>query len=98
LVAMIATFVNLLRKLRKASGIQRRQIEHVLAGIFLTTGFASLTNVLAPVLKIGTLELYGPAFVMIFVGILAYSMVRYHLLDILVIVSRTTLYGVMTAA
>lgn len=95
--SMAFTFGNLLGKLRSATGIERRQIEHVIAGIFVTTGLASITNIVAPMLGIGTMELYGPCFVLIMVGIFAYSMVRYHLLDIWVLISRTTVYGVVTA-
>lgn len=97
LVSMFASFSNLVYKVRQASGINRRQIEHVLAGIFLSTVFASSTNVLAPALGVGSMELYGPCFVLILVAILAYSMIRYHLLDIWFMVSRTTVYAIMTS-
>jgi nitrogen-specific signal transduction histidine kinase len=94
---MVFAFANLARKVRRAAGIERRQIEHVLLAIFLTTTFASATNVLAPTLHIGSLEAYGPIFTVLMIAILAYAMVRYHLLDIWVIVSRTTVYAVVTA-
>jgi len=94
---MFFSFANLFSKLRDAEGIERRQIEHVIAGIFLSTGLAFGTNVLAPAFGVGTMELYGPCFALILLTIFAYSMVRYHLLDIWIIVSRTTVYGVSTA-
>jgi len=97
LLSMTCMFSNLFRKLRHATGIERRQIEHVLIGVFLTTTFASVTNVLAPILNIGSLEAYGPIFTVLMMVILAYAMVRYHLLDIWVIVSRTTVYAFVTA-
>lgn len=96
-VAMVFSFGNLFRKLRSATGIERRQIEHVIAGIFLSTGLGSGTNIVAPMLGMGQMEPYGPCFATILVAIFAYSMVRYHLLDIWVIISRTTVYGVVTA-
>lgn len=94
-VSMAFSFGNLFSKLRQAAGIERRQIEHVIAGIFVSTGLASITNIIAPILGVGTMELYGPSFVLILVGTFAYSMVRYHLLDIWVLISRTTVYGVV---
>lgn len=90
---MVFCVFNLFRKLKASTGIQRRQIEHVLVSFWVATGLASFTNVFAPVMSIGTMEVYGPCFVLLMVVGLAYSMVRYHLLDIWVIVSRTTLYA-----
>lgn len=95
--SMVLSFINLFRKLRVATGIERRQIEHVVAGIFVSMGAASITNILAPILGVGTMELYGPCFVLIMIAVFAYSMIRYHLLDIWVLISRTTVYGVVTS-
>lgn len=98
LASMIASFGNLIAKLRIAAGVQRRQIEHVFLGVFASTVLATATNVLAPVMNIGSLELYGPCFMVFLMGVLAYSMVRYQLLDIWLIVSRSTVYAILTAA
>jgi len=90
--------VHLLRKLSRSQGIQRRQIEHVLGSIFVGISLATSTNVLLPaIFDVGNLELYGPCFFVLMMAGLAYSMVRYHLLDIWVIVSRTTTYIIVTA-
>ena len=88
--------INLLRKHSLAQGIERRQIEHVLGSILGGLGFAIATNVFLPLLGINTMELYGPCFVVLMMAGLAYSMIRYHLLDIWVIVSRTTTYAIVT--
>jgi PAS domain S-box-containing protein len=87
---------NLFRKLRDASGIARRQIQHVLLGIFTFTLFASLTSIVGPALGVRSLEEYGPVFVMLMTAAFAYAMVRYHLMDIWVIFSTTTVYAVAT--
>lgn len=94
---MVLMFVNLFRKLRKSEGIQRRQIEHVLASIFAGVGLASATNVIAPaVFDIDNTQLYGPCFMVLMMAGLAYTMVRYHLLDIWLVISRTTAHVVVT--
>lgn len=94
---MILMFVNLFRKLRRSEGLQRRQIEHVIASIFAGVGLASATNVIAPaVFKVDNMQLYGPCFMVIMMAGLAYSMVRYHLLDIWFLLSRTTVYAFLT--
>lgn len=94
--SMVVSVASLVYKVRRSTGIQRRQVEHVLISLGGTTFLAFLTNVLAPVMQIGTLELYGPCFVVLMIAGLAYSMVRYHLLDIWFIVSRTTVYAIVT--
>lgn len=94
---MVFCVINLFRKLKDASGIQRRQIEHVIVSFWVTTGLATITNVFAPLAHIGNLEVFGPCFVVLMVGGLAYSMVRYHLLDMWVMISRTTLYAIITS-
>jgi len=96
LTSMVCSFQNLFVKLRHATGVERRQVEHVLIGIFLCTTFATATNVLAPAMNIGSLEVYGPVFTVLMMAILAYAMVRYHLMDIWVLVSRTTIYAIVT--
>ncbi len=95
-VTVVVSFANLVRKRRSAEGVQRRQIEHVMFGIYLSVFFIVFTNVLGPLLEISYLEAYGPIFVVFMMTVFAYAMVRYQLLDIWVIVSRTTLYTVLT--
>ena len=90
-------FANLTRKLWTSSGIERRQIQHVMLGIFASTFLAIATNVLAPLMSTDSLEPYGPTFSLIMVAIFAYAMIRYHLLDIWLIFSRTTLYTFVTS-
>jgi PAS domain S-box-containing protein len=89
-------FVNLIRKLWTATGIERRQVQHVMLGIFASSFLAIATNVLAPLMNISSLEPYGPSFNIFMIAIFAYAMVRYHLLDIWLIFSRTTLYAFVT--
>jgi hypothetical protein len=62
LVSMVFTFGNLIAKRRISSGIQRRQVENLLVSIYAATGLASITNVVGPMLRITSLELYGPSF------------------------------------
>jgi len=96
-VSMLAMFVDLLLKLKLSRDIERRQVQYVLLGIFLTSTLASATNIVAPLLNVGSLELFGPCFTVLMSGCFAYAMVRYHLLDVWILVSRATVYGVITA-
>lgn len=96
--SFVFALVRIVRKLREAAGIERRQVQYVLLGIFASSGLAIATNVLAPLLRIEATQQYGPTFFIIMVAFFGYAMVRYHLLDVWVIVGRTTLYAVLTAA
>ncbi|HUW62340.1 MAG TPA: ATP-binding protein [Candidatus Bathyarchaeia archaeon] len=95
-VSLLVSSWNLYRKQRQARGVERRQIEHMLLGIFLCMSFSILTNVLAPAFQIRNLEVYGPIFTLLLMSVVAYAMIRYHLLDIWVLVSRTTIYAAVT--
>ena len=97
LICFIALQVNLIRKIRRSTGIELRQLQHVLLGICGTTLLATITNVYAPALGVTTMEAYGPVFIVILVASFSYAMVRYQLLDIWVIISRTAVYVVATA-
>lgn len=96
-LTMLFGYPLLWQKRGRSSGVERLQIEHILLGTFAFTTLSSLTNVIAPLLGLNSLEPYGPVFVVLMMGIFAYAMVRYHLLDMWVIVSRTTVYAVTTA-
>lgn len=97
-LTMLYGFPLLFRKLWSSSGLERRQIQHVLLGTAAFTTLATVTNVVCPALGFEDTEAYGPVFLVLMMGTFAYAMVRYHLLDIWFILSRTTVYAILTAA
>lgn len=97
LICFLSLHVNLIRKIRQSTGIELRQLQHVLLGILGMTFLATITNVYAPAVGVTTMEAYGPVFIVILVASFTYAMVRYQLLDIWVIISRTAVYFVATA-
>lgn len=94
--SLLVSFTNLFRKLRRVRGVERRQIEHMLLGITSCMVLSILTNVLGPVLGIANTQVYGPISTLLMMGIVAYAMIRYHLLDIWVLVSQTSIYAAVT--
>jgi signal transduction histidine kinase len=96
-LGMFVAYPNLIRKFREASGIARRQIEHVLLGIVLSTVLATATNVIGPLFEMTNTEPFGPVFMVVMVAFFSYAMARYHLMDIWDILSRLTMYVVGTA-
>ncbi len=96
-ICFLSLQVNLIRKMRRSTGIELRQLQHVLLGVFGMTFLALFTNVYAPAVGVTTMEAYGPVFIVVLVASFSYAMVRYQLLDIWVIISRTAVYFVATA-
>lgn len=96
LVMFVVMHLNLFRKLRHATGVEQRQIHYVLLGIFASVFVGTITNIVLPAFQINELQPYGPMFLVLMMGLFAYAMVRYHLMDIRVIASRTTVYMVVT--
>lgn len=95
-IMFVVMHLNLFRKLRHATGVEQRQIHYVLLGIFGSVFVGTLTNIVLPAFQINELQPYGPMFLVLMMGLFAYAMVRYHLMDIRVIASRTTVYMVVT--
>lgn len=96
-LVFVTMHANLYRKLRRSAGIERRQIQYVFLGIFMATATGAATNIVGPMIGFRDLEPYGPVFIVVMMGFFAYAMVRYHLLDILVILSRTAVFAVASA-
>ncbi len=87
---IVGYFIYLLyRAYRESSGIRRNQVAYVLAGFVI--GFAGgSTNF--PLWYGIPLQPYGNILVSVYLGLIAYSIVRYRLMDIQVVVTKTTTY------
>lgn len=97
IICFVALHANLIRKMRRSTGIELRQLQHVLLGILGMTMLGMVTNVYAPAFGVTSMEAYGPVFIVILVASFSYAMMRYQLLDIWVIISRTAVYFVAMA-
>ena len=86
--------IHLARKLRRAKGFARAQLQY----LFLGTGLACLggvtTNLVVPlVLGTSRFSQYGPYFTLLVVAFTAHSIVRHRLMDIRVAISRSAAYA-----
>lgn len=85
-------FVLLIKKRKKAKGINRIQINYLLIGTYLSTTAGVITNLLLPLLGTSKFNRLGPSFTIIFVALTTYAIVRYRLMDIRVAVTSAGLF------
>lgn len=88
---------TLFRKLWRAEGLDSRQLQYVLLGIFGSAFLGTFTNILLPAFNVDAFQRYGPIFFALMLAIFAYAMIRYHLMEMRVL-AASALANVATAA
>jgi PAS domain S-box-containing protein len=85
--------IHLGRKLRRAKGFARAQLQYLFLGTGLACVGGMTTNLVVPlVFDTSRFNVYGPYFTLLVVAFTAHSIVRHRLLDIRVVVSRSAGY------
>ncbi len=89
--SLLLLFVTIKRQIRAAkSVIQKQQILIVSWGIALYAVLAISSNVLVPlVVDDWSSSRFGPAFTLLFLGMIAYSIVKHSLFDIRLVIARS---------
>ncbi len=77
-------------------GIEAIQLKILFTGVFIGACLAIITDVILPAFGFPKLVSIGPAFTVIIVGFIAYSIGKYHLFDITVVVKKTAIYALLT--
>ena len=85
-------FTFLISNYRRSLGIVRLQIKYCLMGMFLTALFGVGTNLLLPMAGVSALTWLGPSCTVIYVGFAAYSIVKYRLMDINIVLKKGSTY------
>lgn len=90
------TVFLLVRKIRRLTGVARKQITFVVLGIVATFVLATFTSfILVVVFKISDLVIIGPTYSLIMVGAMAYAIARHRFLDISVLVVRSVVFSLL---
>ena len=90
--SILLGFLLLVRTYQKVVGIERLQVKYCFVGMFLTAGFGVGANLLLPMTGISRFNWLGPSLTVIYVGFATYSIVRYRLMDINIVLKKGTTY------
>lgn len=85
-------FLKLYHSYKTNSGIAKIQIEQVLVGTSFFAIIAGILSLFLPMLGVKNLIIYGPLYSVILVLLITYAITRYRLMDVLVIIRKSTVY------
>ncbi|HHT9116237.1 MAG TPA: histidine kinase N-terminal 7TM domain-containing protein, partial [Candidatus Wunengus californicus] len=86
----------LYKKSVRYDGIKRLQIQYFYFGVAVALFLATVTNFILPVINIWHAESFVPLVTLPVPITVAYAIVKYHLMDITVIIRRSTIYAALS--
>lgn len=90
-----AAAATLWRRLRRATGLARLQLQYLLLGAIVPGAVATTTNLVMPLFfGVFALSSYGPLVTVPLIGVMAHAIIRHRLMDIRIMVRRGTVYAV----
>jgi two-component system nitrogen regulation sensor histidine kinase GlnL len=93
-----AAAATLGRRLRRATGLARVQLQYLLLGMIVPGAAAVTTNLVLPLFfGVFALSSYGPLLTVPLIGVMAHAIIRHRLMDIRIMVRRGTVYAVTGA-
>lgn len=98
LIFFTLTFYNLYQHMRKSQGLQKTQLYYVFFGFLLNALIGIITNMIFPSFGITSFTMIGPGSTVIFIAVTTYSIVRHRLMDVEVVIQKSFIYGIVTAA
>lgn len=93
---MIYSLYGLYKKSLYCYGIKRLQIQYIFIGVLMFFFTGTFTNFLLPILGIWQAERFIPLVVIPIPVSVAYAIVKHHLMDISVVIKRSTIYVVLS--
>lgn len=97
-IYLAGTFINLFRKFKKSTGLERLQIQYLVVGVATAAIFALFLNVVLPIFGLSSLVSLGPFSALFIVGSVSYAIIKHRLLDIEVIIRRSLVYSTLLAS
>lgn len=97
-IFIIWGLINLFQSYKKVRGIARGQIRFVILGGAISAFFGIILNLVLPLFGYYNFVWLGPDFTIFLIICTAYAIVRYRLMDIRLVISRSLLYVLLVAA
>jgi signal transduction histidine kinase len=91
-------YIVLFYKIRKFRGVKQAQLKYVFTGYFLAGNLAFGTNLLLPWFGMFLFNWMGQVLTVIMVGFTTYAIIKYRLMNIRLIITRSILYAVLVGA
>src|SRR3990167_7387548 len=79
-------------------GIKRLQVQYLYFGVAVSVFLGAITNFLLPSIGIWQVEMFVPLVSIPIPIAVAYAIVKYHLMDISVVIRRSTVYAALSIA
>jgi len=96
MISVAYSLYNLYRKSMLFYGIKRLQIQYLYFGAALSVFLGAITNFLLPVIGVWQVERFVPMVTIPIPLSVAYAIVKYHLMDISVVIRRSTIYAALS--
>jgi len=93
---MAYSLYSLYRKSIRYYGIKRLQVQYLYFGVAASVLLGAITNFLLPVIGIWQVEMFVPLVSIPIPIAVAYAIVKYHLMDISVVIRRSTVYAALS--
>lgn len=91
---VISSIYSLIVRYRRSKGIEKAQLQYLLAGVAGSALLIFVTNFLLVVLfNVTSLIILGPTYTLIFIVATAYAIIAHQLFDIRVIIKKTVVYS-----
>ena len=96
ITCMAYSLYSLYRKSVRYYGIKRLQVQYLYFGVAASVFLGVITNFLLPTIGIWQVEMFVPLVAVPIPIAVAYAIVKYHLMDISVVIKRSTVYAAIS--
>lgn len=96
ITCMVYSLYNLYKKSLHYYGIKKLQIQYLYFGVGVAVFLGALTNFILPTIGVWQLESFVPIVTIPIPAAVAYAIIKYHLMDIDLVIKRSTVYGTLT--